>query len=448
MASSSIESSGADMTRPPARTSDTWPSLFSGSTPPVAISERTGRAGKAGDAPLVAPASVAGTNNIDDDACRRLEEAKGGHHGVDFLSAGGPGLSKANIRVSETQTLRTRVLPKVRNRLPNGPNCSGEKVLDIITAIQDVSGALDNAPPHAEELLRKLCLAVSNPDVWKAAALQEISHLMHFARNVDIPLQLETVGFFKDVGTKEEYRRLTMLCNVLQAVLKFCRLEFECLRLMGCAQTNNMNKVLALLKQAREWKAVVTQDERFQTLRGEKETRRTLSQLIGFLSKLLTRLVIQSSPSDYWQQNVLAAVTWRVITMKHILSDEGTTGAWATLDQHELWNIQEEQGRESAEYSDDNELDMEDEELANARGQRATSTFLERCEVQSALDDAFQFILASLTSHETTSSGLSPTAFDIIAISETLQNGLTGCKVSPERSISRSRFSTDTVRIF
>lgn len=115
-------------------------------------------------------------------------------------------------------------------------------------------------------------------------------------------------------GTFEGYRELSRASRRIKAANDICRLQNECINAVNCKRIRSRSNLADLIRK-------VHQTAEADTARNDPGRRVAMHDLVSYISAILARLIVQTSPSPYWQLNVMSALIKRITMIKVILSD-------------------------------------------------------------------------------------------------------------------------------
>ncbi|KAI8245506.1 hypothetical protein K4K57_012999 [Colletotrichum sp. SAR 10_99] len=244
------------------------------------------------------------------------------------------------------------------------------------------------------------------------------------------PLKFTSNGFFGR-GTETAYRDLSKLCQKILTAITICILDNECINAEHCAKMTNKRRLSAIIEQ-------VTKSHNASESRensGDSEIQ-AMYHLVDYISAVMARMVVQTSPSYHWQKNVLSVLIKRVTKIKVLLINlhESATiainaGQGGLSEMHESWpptsvdmdEIDEEE--ECEEYLRMVEA-SEKEGTASLEDKQIASHCVKQSKFRFGLNSAMRYILTSM--RFVNLSGLPATTFEICAVA--YETGFEGFK--------------------
>jgi hypothetical protein len=234
-------------------------------------------------------------------------------------------------------------------------------------------------------------------------------------------------------GTFEGYRELSRASRWIKAVNDICRLQNECINAEHCKRIRSRSNLAELIHRVPQ----IAQTDAVSIDRGRREA---MHDLVSYISAVLARLIVQTSPSPYWRLNVMSALIKRITMIKVILSDiahfaEMVTQAARSI----LETLPPDSGDSSGPLE---ELDEEEEceeylrqIIASEREGTATvgeKEIAQHCvnenRFRGGLNRSLEDILGPMCL--ATLSGLKPTAWEMCAVA--YETGFKGFKVSQD----------------
>lgn len=307
--------------------------------------------------------------------------------------------------------------------MPRGEpvQCSFDKIFSLIVP----KGHL----PDFDSLSSYVLVNGVHETLWR----MEAERLFHLVKKPEEPLRFSSDTLFS--GNDEDgYRELSQACQQIQTAVSICLLDNETINSEHCSQLTNKEKLSKLIRQA-TLKQNTTRDEASDNgskYRGDTTLDATFC-LLNYISAVLARLISQTSPSDYWQCNVLSVLIKRVTKIKVLLSDLHVYSAVAVRAGEAALNKVRDAGPVSESALDEEEeceellrlLDANEKEgLASLEEKRTASFCIEQNKFRSGINFSLNFMLASM--RFTNRSGLPATTFELCAVA--YETGFEGFK--------------------
>ncbi|KAK1691448.1 hypothetical protein BDP55DRAFT_541964 [Colletotrichum godetiae] len=280
-------------------------------------------------------------------------------------------------------------------------------------------------------------LYVQSEEVLKVLWHAETERLINIARNPDIPLEFSSRKFFQG-DTEKGYRDISNLCQKVLIALSICLLENEQINLEHCARFSNHERPLSFIKQFSKGQTILESVVGMGKANFLQETCSSLGatyELLNYISAVLTRLIVQTSPGSYWQTNVLSVLIKRITKIKLLLIDlpansvigAGAAGAFLSKIRDSISTQQK-----SGEMDEDEECEdfmqmvetQLEEVLVSSEEKQAAAHCVEQSKFQFGLNSALRHILISMGS--TNRAGLPSSSFEICAVA--YETGFEGFK--------------------
>ena len=297
----------------------------------------------------------------------------------------------------------------------------------------DVDAVLAKVLPQEEEnnnypQFDSISAYVRHPDSIPTLLHNETTRLIKVAENPDVPLEFSSHGYFQS-DTEDGYRAMSNVCQRILTTLTICLLDNECINARHCARMTNEVKLANYIRQV--YKA--------QTVATDSSDRRYLAAtyaLVDYISAVLTRLIIQTSPGKYWQINVLSVLVKRITKIKVLLVDVQLNASVAARSADAVL-LEVRQSGELRQTSDGMDEEEECEEYMRsieANEKEGTASYEEKEVAKYCVEqNKFRFglnlaVRAILTSMRfINGSGMPPTSFEIFAVA--YETGFEGFKV-------------------
>ncbi|KAI3548433.1 hypothetical protein CABS03_04518 [Colletotrichum abscissum] len=280
-------------------------------------------------------------------------------------------------------------------------------------------------------------LYVLSEDVLKNLWHAETVRLMKIAESPSTPLEFSNKEFFQG-DTEKGYRDMSRLCQKVLTAITICLLDNECINAQHCGQLSNHKRLSSFIKQVSKGQCAAESVANMGDSGAQQEAFSSLAatyELINYISAVLTRLVVQTSPGTYWQTNVLSVLIKRITKIKLLLLDLHANSAIAVgAAEAVLSNL-----RDSGDTRfGDGEMDEEEEceeymRMVEANEKEGTASFEEKQVAAHCVEqNKFRFGLNSALRHVLMSlrfinrSGLPATAFEICAVA--YETGFEGFK--------------------
>ncbi|KAK1702671.1 hypothetical protein BDP67DRAFT_482636 [Colletotrichum lupini] len=277
----------------------------------------------------------------------------------------------------------------------------------------------------------------SPEDALKALWHAETDRLMRIAKNPNTPLEFSNKSFLQG-DTEKGYRDLSKLCQKVLTAITICLLDNECINAEHCGQLSNHQRLSSLIRQVSKGQGAAEtvvslgeadpQDDPLYSLGATYE-------LINYISAVLTRLIVQTSPGSYWQINVLSVLIKRITKIKlllmslHANSRIAVRAAEAVLSKvRESGDTQQKRGEMDEEEECEEYMRMveanEKEGTASFEDREVAAHCVEQNKFRFGLNSALRHILMSL--RFINRSGLPATSFEICAVA--YETGFEGFK--------------------
>lgn len=291
---------------------------------------------------------------------------------------------------------------------------------------------------------------VESEDVLFKLWHDETTRLMKIAKSPEMPLEFMSDGFFYG-DTEQGYRDVSKLCQKILTAITICLLDNECINAEHCGRLSNQQRLSSLLKQVAQGQSATETGVGLEDPEAHIQAAQSLAatySLINYISAVLTRLIIQTSPGPYWQTNVLSVLIKRITKVKLLLLELQANSIIAVRAGEAVLSTLRESGDTP---HTGNEMDEEEEceeymRMVEANEKEGTASFEEKqvaayCVEQNkfrfGLNAAFRDILMSL--RFINRSGLPATAFEICAVA--YETGFEGFKVCGKPRNTRCDFS-------
>lgn len=280
---------------------------------------------------------------------------------------------------------------------------------------------------------------VQDPDILSRLWTAETQRLMQIAESPNDPLEFSSNGFFEG-DTEKGYRDISRLCQTILTALTICLLDNECINAKHCGRLSNQQRLSGLVKSVSKGQGaaenVASAEDPGARKRAESSLEATYS-LLNYISAVLTRLIVQTSPGPYWQTNVLSVLIRRITKIKVLLIDLPTNSAISLRAADAvLTNVREAGETHWAGDGMDEEEECEEYmRMVEASEREGTASFedkqvathcVEQNKFRYGLNSALREVLMSM--RFINRSGLPATAFEICAVA--YETGFEGFKVS------------------
>lgn len=279
---------------------------------------------------------------------------------------------------------------------------------------------------------------VESEDVLLKLWHDETTRLMKIAKSPEVPLEFLSDGFFQG-DTEKGYRDVSKLSQKILTAITICLLDNECIVAQHCGQMSNQQRLSGLIKQVAKGQSATESIVGLEDPEAQKQALHSLAatySLINYISAVLTRLIIQTSPGTYWQTNVLSVLIKRITKIKLLLLDLHASSAVSVRAAEAVLSNMRESGdtRHTGKDMDEEEECEEYMRMMETNEKEGTASFEEKqvaahCVEQNkfrfGLNSALRDMLMSM--RFINRSGLPATAFEICAVA--YETGFEGFKV-------------------
>ncbi|KXH40628.1 hypothetical protein CSIM01_06889 [Colletotrichum simmondsii] len=280
-------------------------------------------------------------------------------------------------------------------------------------------------------------LYVQSEDGLKTLWHVETERLMRIAKNPDTPLEFSSHSFLQGDNEKG-YRDLSKLCQKVLTAITICLLDNECINAEHCGQLSDHQRLSSLIRQVSKGQGAAESFANIEEAEHQEEALCSLGatyELINYISAVLTRLIVQTSPGSYWQTNVLGVLIKRITKIKLLLIDLHANSTIAVRAAEAILSKVRESGDTQQKRG---EMDEEEEceeymRMIEANEKEGTASFedsqvaahcVEQNKFRFGLNSALRHILMSL--RFINRSGLPATSFEICAVA--YETGFEGFK--------------------
>ncbi|KXH63005.1 hypothetical protein CNYM01_09746 [Colletotrichum nymphaeae SA-01] len=259
--------------------------------------------------------------------------------------------------------------------------------------------------------------------LWRS----ETERLMNIAQNPNTPIEfLRQENFQGD--TEKGYRDVSRQCQKVLTAITICLLDNECINAEHCGQLSNQQRLSDFIKQVSKGQGVAESIGSMGNVEAQQRLEATYA-LINYISAVLTRLIVQTSPDTSWQKNVLSVLIKRITKIKLLIIDLNVNSTIAVRTAEAvLSNVRESGGMQHAGGDMNEEEECEEYmRMIEANEKEGTTSYEEKQKASHCVkQNKFRFGLNSALKHVLMSMRFINPAFEICAVA--YETGFEGFK--------------------